>query len=321
MIRVVTLISIAFCLCFTITIYESQIKKEFIDFKKEFGKVYKDSTEESQKYKIFRQNYITMLGLITDPEAKYGVTKFFDMSISEFKTNQMGLMGSSIPPIQERMLFGATITKPSWDWRSYGIVNSPKNQGACGACYAFSSNANLEAQYALKYGKNIQLSEQHILSCDKADVGCIGGLMENAYKYLMQAGGSILMSKYPYVSRVAKCYSSSYPKALKVDSYYRMPTTDESVIANQLVSIGPLAAGIHGDLLYYYKSGIMTRSCPTKLNHAVLLVGYGTSSAGTLYWIVKNSWGTTWGEGGYFRIKRGVGQCGINKYVITGYVQ
>jgi C1A family cysteine protease len=320
MIRAIVVLSVV-AHYLSITITEREIKNEFSNFKIRYGKKYKDDTEDNNKYSIFRSNYIKMKGLSADPHANYGVTMFFDMSISDFQSNLLGLMGSYIPPVQERMLFGASLNKSSWDWRNYGIVSQPKNQGVCGACYAFSSIANLEAQYALKYKKSISLSEQHILSCDKADVGCIGGLMENAYSYLIRAGGAVLQSSYPYVGRIARCYSSYYPKAVKVTDYYRIPTTDETVIANQLVTIGPLAAGIHGDLLYYYQSGIMTGYCPSNLNHAVLLVGYGTSAAGVPYWIIKNSWGTTWGENGFFRLKRGTGSCGINKYVITGYIQ
>jgi C1A family cysteine protease len=304
-------------------ITEEQLQHEFQNFKTSYQKSYRTNLEERLKYLRFKQNYITLKNLQKDPNADFGVTQFFDLSQVEFKNSQLTLSGSLVKPITENPLMFGALSNPSWDWRSKGVVTPPRNQGVCGSCFIFSALANLESQYAMKHnGAQIYLSTQQVLSCANYRMACVGGLMEITYNYLQKAGGAILEQTLPYSGRITQCpYPRGVNPVVKVTGYNRLPTTDETQIANYLVQIGPLATGIHGDLLYYYKSGIITTYCPSKLNHAVLIVGYGASSNGIPYWIIKNSWGTTWGEGGYFRIKRGIGQCGINRYVITGYIQ
>ena len=274
-----------------------------------------------------------------------GVNKFSDLTEEEFKKiltfsvsedalkkssepNSDTFLGKSLNLQGGKTTGGKTSTtcsfttplRTSIDWRTLGAVTSVKNQGSCGSCWAFSSVANIEGQYFRKYNVLNNFSEQHLLSCDTLDSGCNGGLMENAFRYLRDyTNGLALGSTYPYLAYKETCPSTLLTSGVaKVTGYQFAGSRDEGVIANFLVNYGPLAVALDATPLQYYVSGILNPSrCSTSINHAVLQVGYGVSSTGVPFWIVKNSWGTSWGESGYFRIIRNKCKCGINLYVLT----
>ena len=218
----------------------------------------------------------------------------------------------------------------SWDWREHGRVCSVKDQGSCGSCWAFSTMANLEGLYAAKKGECKHFSEQQLVDCDNTDSGCNGGLMEYAFTYLKKIGCINLEEDYPYTGRKGTC-KTNYDKCIDMtvtgykklgSSYSTWSPVDEGEVKEFLYETGPLAIALNADPLQNYVSGILDKTsaqCPTSgINHAVLLVGYGTAE--TDYWIVKNSWGKNWGESGYFRIRRGNGTCGVNCYITTATV-
>ena len=175
-------------------------------------------------------------------------------------------------------------------------------------------------------------SKQMLIDCDTSDSGCYGGLMENTYTWIKN-NGIMLDEDYPYIGKKSTCKSdkSKYVDMV-VTGYFKLggsssifSCADEYEIKEFLYEMGPLAAALNANPLQTYTSGVLVANstdCPSSgINHAVLIVGYGTDpSVGLDYWIVKNSWGESWGENGYFRIKRGSGTCGINCYVITGKV-
>jgi cathepsin F len=209
-----------------------------------------------------------------------------------------------------------TIPK-NFDWRTKGAVGVVKNQGSCGACWAFTAVANIEGLYFLKYGVMKNFAEQHLVDCSTANYGCNGGFMEKAYSYIKSAGGLQLTSDYGSYKQIKKTCTYNKSKAVaKVKSWY-FPGKNETVIRDYLYKTGPISAALDASLLQNYRSGIYNpKNCSTKVNHGVTLVGYGTAN-GVDYWIVKNSWGPNWGEKGYFRIKRGTGACGINTYIVS----
>jgi hypothetical protein len=211
----------------------------------------------------------------------------------------------------------------SFDWRAQGAVGAVKNQGSCASCWAFTTTGNLEGLYFIKYGKLLSLSEQQLVDCDTNDNGCNGGMMDNAYTYLQNAGGSLLESEYPYTGRKGQCRAYSPNGTVKVTGMIDAGTTDENYIKQMLYNIGPLGVVINASTLQYYTSGIFNvspSSCPASgINHGVLLVGYGSEN-GVDYWIAKNSWGASWGEQGFFRIARGKGLCGINNHVVSAKI-
>jgi cathepsin F len=214
------------------------------------------------------------------------------------------------------------VTLPTnFDWRTYGAVTPVKYQGTCGCCWAFATVGNLEGLYYIKYKKSVSLSEQQLLNCDNSQQGCNGGAIQNAYTYLQGTNGLGAMNQTPYLFYKSTCRAVT--GIAKVRGYKLAGSTDETQIQQMLYSYGPLATTLNANLLQYYSSGIMdyssTQCNPNNLNHGVLLVGWGVQG-GIPYWLIKNSWGANWGEKGYFRIRRGRGTCGINKYVLTGLI-
>jgi len=211
-----------------------------------------------------------------------------------------------------------------WDWRRKGAVTYVRNQGTCGACWAFSTVANVEGLIYNKYGVLVALSEQHLLDCNTFNNGCLGGTLPVAFNYVRKSGGINLRSTYPYRGVKMAC-RANYQSTFGTLKGYVSPGMNENDIKNMLYAYGPLSAGINSRPLYYYVGGVFnptTYQCsPYGINHGISIVGYGTTASGMDYWIIKNSWGPNWGERGFFRIRRGTGACGINRMVYSGLLQ
>ncbi len=221
----------------------------------------------------------------------------------------------------------------SVDWRTKGAVSKVKNQLSCGSCWSFSSTGSLEGAYAIKYGNLVSFSEQQLVDCDNiknggGNLGCNGGNMEPTLQWIGKNGGICTEEAYPYVSGTtgqagtcqktcAKVSGSAVSKTVEV-----APKSDSAMMS--ALAQQPVSIGLEADqpAFQLYKSGVFTAPCGTNLDHGVLVVGYGTDN-GLDYYIVKNSWGTTYGENGYIRLGKGndpatgkpynggAGQCGM----------
>ena len=202
----------------------------------------------------------------------------------------------------------------SIDWRDKSAVTSVKNQGDCGSCWSFSSTGAIEGAYAIKTGNLVNLSEQELINCVRFE-GCNGGEMEDAFKYVSE---NMLCkdNDIPYKAEDNKC--SGCNDGITIDHCVEVPSGNETAL-KMAVSRGPVSVAIEADTYTFqlYNGGIFdSEKCGTNLDHGVLIVGYG-EELGVQYWIVKNSWGTNWGENGYIRIKRSDadvnsdGVCGI----------
>jgi len=227
---------------------------------------------------------------------------------------------------------------PVVDWRNSNnplgkpAVTPVKNQGQCGSCWSFSSSGAVEGAWVVGGNSLVSLSEQELVSCDKQDSACDGGLMDYAFEYVKE-NGLTSEENYPYVSgngQVPACDSSKVAqKVATINSYVDVQTRSEDALENAL-NIGPVAIAIEADQYSFqsYTSGVMTAACGESLDHGVLAVGYGHDSASNLdYWIVKNSWGSSWGLNGYIYLERHIsssgGQCGIlcqPSYPVAGNV-
>ena len=311
---------------------DALIFQQFQKFIKKFQKKYDSINEFLARYEVFRRN---VMETFKEENSLYqtGITKFSDLTKQEFARTYLNLNYDAMAMAN----FDPTIVKvsnaapSSYDWRDYGRVSPVKDQGSCGSCWAFATVANLEGLYYAKKGVMKTFSEQMLVDCDTSDSGCNGGLMEYAFTWLKKNGGIMLDSDYPYRGTKQSCKSD---KSKYVDmtvtgykklgsSYSTWSAVDEDEVKEFLYQTGPLAIALNADPLQTYSSGILdvtSARCPTSgINHAVTLVGYGTQSS-TAYWIVKNSWGRSWGESGYFRIRRGNGTCGVNCYITTALV-
>lgn len=221
-----------------------------------------------------------------------------------------------------------TVSVPdSVDWVTAGAVTPVKNQGQCGSCWSFSTTGALEGAFFIKTGTLDSFSEQQLVDCDTRknggkDMGCNGGLMDNAFAWIEKNGGLCTETEYPYKSGTTKtggsCDTScEVVKGSEVKAFVDVkPSSDEAMMT--ALSQQPVSIAIQADQKSFqlYKSGVFTDSCGTGLDHGVLAVGYGTMS-GKDYYRVKNSWGETWGDNGYIYMGRGTefnsgkGQCGM----------
>lgn len=215
----------------------------------------------------------------------------------------------------------------SINWVEKGAVTEIKNQGQCGSCWSFSTTGALEGAYFIKYGELIAFSEQQLVDCDNfknggRDFGCNGGLMDNAFKWISKNGGLCSEISYPYVSgettEAGVCTKTcSLVSNTNIKSYVDVIPSSDDEMMNAL-SKQPVAVAIQANQRSFqlYKSGILTDNCGTELDHGVLLIGYGSLNNEN-YYIIKNSWGKSWGMDGYIYIGRGSqynngdGQCGV----------
>lgn len=207
----------------------------------------------------------------------------------------------------------------SVDWREDNIVSSVKNQEKCGSCWSFSSAEATEGIWAKKHNNLYNLSEQELIDCSTlyGNNGCSGGSMINAYKYIIN-NGLCTNESYPYTGTDKNiCKNTTCNKVAKIDNYKSIISTEKQL--EKAVALQPISVAIEADKRSFqlYKSGIYNDiNCGQKLDHGVLLVGYGSDFLFNMkYWIVKNSWGENWGENGYIRIQKdsGIdgGMCGI----------
>ncbi|KAL2939274.1 Cysteine protease RD19A [Bienertia sinuspersici] len=315
-------------------------------FKKRFSKSYATQDEHDYRFQVFKANMrLAKRHQELDSNAVHGVTRFSDLTPSEFENNFLGIKfhDNQRLKMNKKLKFPAHANKApilptddlplDFDWRDFGAVTPPKDQGGCGSCWAFSTTGAMEGANFLATGKLESLSEQQLLDCDRecdpegaaddCDQGCDGGLMNNAFEYLLKAGGLMREEDYPYTAWNGRCKFDKTKIAAKVANFSVVPA-DEGQIAANLVKNGALAVGINARYMSTYIGGV---SCPLRcsddLEHGVLLVGYGSAGYASKrrkeepYWIIKNSWGDYWGENGYYRLCRGHDLCGVNTLVST----
>ncbi|XP_021232184.1 cathepsin S-like [Numida meleagris] len=205
------------------------------------------------------------------------------------------------------------------DWREKGCVTEVKNQGACGACWAFSAVGALEAQVKLKTGKLVSLSAQNLVDCSMmyGNKGCAGGFMTNAFQYIIDNGGIDSDESYPYMAQNGTCHYNVSMRAATCSKYVELPYADEAALKDAVANVGPVSVAIDATqpTFFLYRSGVYDDPrCTQEVNHGVLVVGYGTLNDKD-FWLVKNSWGEHFGDGGYIRMLRNhANHCGIASY-------
>merc|ERR1711998_151003 len=291
--------------------------EKFAEWKSSFGKAYDTVEAEAAAFDAWLANEeIIMSHNAKGLTFSLGHNEYSDLTNEQF-IERMGL-NQARPAMGKadrvHKFDGNTTVPDSVDWVAKGAVTSIKNQERCGSCWAFSTTGSTEGAYAIASQKLTSLSEQMLVSCDKVDSGCNGGLMDNAFGWIKKNGGICTESSYPYTSGAGKtgtCKSSCSP-AVTITGHTDVEKGDEDAL-KQAVAQQPVSIAIEADKSAFqlYKSGILKSSgCGKKLDHGVLIVGYGKDD-GTKYWKVKNSWGKTWGEEGYVRMIMGNDECGL----------
>jgi C1A family cysteine protease len=295
--------------------------KEFSNFQDRFSRRYSNIQELESRFSIFRQNLIGILSHNADHTQNFtmGVNQFTDLTPDEFKAQYVGGLKAEVGSYGCKSFTStASSAPPSIDWRNKGAVTSVKDQGQCGSCWSFSATGAIEGAWAISKGQLVDLSEQELVDCatgiSYGSHRCNGGQMQGGFKYVIEHGQCSLAS-YPYTGTDNSCKTCS--SVADISSCSDVKPNDE-ISLKGAVAQQPVAVAISADskIFQSYSSGVITSSsCYTSLNHGVLTVGYGTEN-GQDYWLVKNSWGASWGMQGYVKIAKSSstndpGVCGI----------
>ncbi|KAH9505069.1 hypothetical protein Btru_061634 [Bulinus truncatus] len=305
-----------------IAVVSASTQANWLIFKAKHNKTYNGDEDVIRRY-IWESN----LKVIEEHNQRYaqgletyylGENKYADMTHDEFVRTMNGLrVNRQLNPgnFVSGMLKDAL--PASVDWRKEGYVTDIKDQGQCGSCWAFSTTGSLEGQHFKSTKKLVSLSESNLVDCSQkfGNQGCNGGLMDQAFQYVIHNKGLDTEESYPYKPEDRKCRFKAASVGATEKSFKDVTSGSEDALQDAVANIGPISVAIDAshNSFQLYSGGIYNeKACSTsQLDHGVLAVGYGTEG-GNDFWIVKNSWGKTWGEEGYIRMTRNKNnQCGI----------
>ncbi|KAL4377855.1 hypothetical protein GQ457_02G018320 [Hibiscus cannabinus] len=274
-----------------------------------FGRVYKDDNERQQRFNIFKHN-VARIHSFNDASShpyKLAVNQFADLTNHEFSASRNGFKGhlfSNNATAFKYHNLSLSALPSSVEWRMKGAVTPIKDSVSKIYYIMFNlSVAAMEGVTKLTTGKLISLSEQELVDCDTKgeDHGCHGGFMDDAFQFILKNKGLTTESNYPYMGVDGTCNTNE--EANHAATINGFEDALQKAVANQPVSVAIDAGGFE---FQFYSDGVFTGPCGTQLDHGVTVVGYGEDGDGTKYWLVKNSWGSSWGEEGYVRMQRKV---------------
>jgi len=280
---------------------------------------YKQDFEMStffQKYNTFKANLETIMAHNAQGhDWTMAMNQFGAHTKDEFKAQATGLKTENNKFLRSKNYadLSNVVAADSVDWRTKGAVSPVKNQGQCGSCWAFSTVGSIEGANAIKSGKMQQFSEQELVDCagSEGNQGCNGGLMDNGFKWVEKNGLCGEDDYTPYSASDGSCTKNQCKSKVTVNGYKDVSPNENDLA--KAVTINPVSIAIEADQsgFQFYSSGVFSGNCGKQLDHGVLVVGYGNMD-NKEYWIVKNSWGASWGDSGYIKIARGSDKCGIS---------
>ncbi|XP_041061014.1 procathepsin L-like isoform X2 [Carcharodon carcharias] len=329
-------------------IFDSRLDEDWKNWKSQHEKHYAED-EETHRRMIWEDNmrYIEQHNLehsMGKHTFTVGMNQFGDLSTKEFNELMNGFLPVEADNSTEDFDEGDELIEDvgdnefdedtesdddlrsaTVDWRSKGYVTPVKNQGQCGSCWAFSAVGAIEGQWFKICKRLTPLSEQNLVDCDwgNGNFGCRGGWMSNAFRYVIRRRGIESERTYPYTARRGRCKFQRRNIAARIQRY-RFVRRNERYLAKAVQMIGPISVAIDAGQRSFqlYRNGVYyDRRCRRQPNHAVLVVGFGRES-GRNYWLVKNSWGTSWGDQGYIKMAKDSGNiCGIASYAVYPLLQ
>jgi len=284
------------------------------------GKKYNSEAEYNHRFRVYKEN----LAFIENHNRQnlgftVAMNKFGDLTSQEFGLQMLGtkIDGNTLIQVDPYVADEAFVAADVVDWRTKGAVTPVKNQGQCGSCWAFSATGSIEGAWQIKKGNLISLSEQNLVDCSSAqgNEGCNGGLMDSAFEYVIQNSGIDTEASYKYTARDGTCKFNKATVGATISSYKDVQAKSEAALQSAIQTLGPVSVAIdasHSSFQFYSSGVYFEKACsPTQLDHGVLGVGFGTQGTSD-YYIVKNSWGTSWGMQGYILMSRNKNNnCGI----------
>jgi len=293
---------------------ENQVQDMFTAYMKQYAKKYAHD-EFSGRYSVFKNNVqLIREHNLSGAEWTMGLNEFADLTFDEFRSKYFGYRHVEMGHLRgqnEHQIVSAAPT--SIDWRNSGAVTGVKDQGMCGSCWAFSTTGSVEGAWVIAGHPLVSLSEQQLVDCATAEgnMGCNGGLMDYAFQYIIDNKGICSEASYPYTGVDGTC-KKTCTNVVTISGFTDVASGNEASLLNAVGTVGPVSIAIEADQsgFQFYSGGVFSGTCGTNLDHGVLAVGYGTTGTQD-YWIVKNSWGASWGESGYIRMIRNKNQCGL----------
>lgn len=307
------------------TVETDLIKEEWETWKLAYGKKY--NMDEDFRMKVWIENKAKVeehnqKAIKGEKSYQLSMNEWSDLLHHEFVAQMRGYNDQS-PRSEE--LHGGSYLPPahldylpeSVDWRKHGAVTAIRNQGRCGSCWSFSAAGALEAMHHRKTGVLTTLSEQNLIDCSSefGNKGCNGGTMKGAFQYIKANGGIDTDKSYPYEARVGTCRYNPQYRGATDEGFMAIKAGDEYALKTAVATQGPCSVAIddsHESFKQYSHGIYREEECSQdRLNHGVLVIGYGVED-GSAYWLVKNSWGISWGMEGYFKLARDENNmCGV----------
>jgi len=297
------------------------IEESFDKWMQKYQKSYPNEVEKNLRMDIWK-NTILKNAKLTEAARKKGLNtqfslnRFSDLTAQEFDSQYKGYHKNlkSAKRMNKADSFDSSFAIPAtYDWRNNNppVVTAVKDQMQCGSCWAFSATEGVECAWALSGQKLVSLAPQQIVDCDTGDMGCEGGDLPTAFAYV-QANGLELESTYPYDGEQGTCAYNPSAVVARISGFqYATTTGNETQMQVALLKNGPLSICVDAETWQSYSGGIITNNCPDNLDHCVQIVGFSVSG-NTPYWIIRNSWGTSWGIDGYIYVERNEDLCGVS---------
>jgi len=303
---------------------------QWVEFKKRHGKSYVSLLEENLRKQIWEEEMEMVEEHNREAEEgehtyTLGENEFSDWTLQEFLDTMTGYnesLDSSVladPNLEGKFPHSSGFPQ-SWDCRDHGLVSTVRSQGSCGSCWAFAAVGAVEGSWAKEKGQLFRLSEQELIDCDKSDGGCNGGGISSALTWVHNHHGLAKNVDYGvghYHPSQGTCHHKEEETVASLKRVRHVASKNEADLKRAVHNAGPVAMSVHVNKKFKaYKSGIFNDpDCPkNSANHAMLTVGwkYSTKFKKTK-WIVKNSWGKSWGQDGYIFLEYGKNICGMAK--------